>query len=92
MLKDIRMEIETMSATWFGRDAAEYRAILQGSAATAARRKDILSRLRALFVPASQREAHQHMARLLRRSGGRLTDDIERLLAEQLTRNGNLRF
>jgi hypothetical protein len=48
--------------------------------------------LRALFVPTSQREAHQHMARLLRRSGGRLTDDIERLLTEQLTRNGNLRF
>jgi hypothetical protein len=32
------------------------------------------------------------MARLLRRSGGRLTDDIERRLTEQLTRNGNLRF
>jgi|AmaraimetFIIA100_FD_contig_81_97848_length_1179_multi_3_in_0_out_0_3 hypothetical protein len=91
MLKDLRMEIETMSATWFGRDTAESRAILRGSAATA-RRRDILSRLRALFVPTSQREAHQHTARLLRRSGGRLTDDIERLLAEQLTRNGNLRF
>jgi hypothetical protein len=91
MLKDLRMEIETMSTNWFGRDAAECRAILRGSAATAQRR-DILSRLRALFVPTSQREAHQHMARLLRRSGGRLTDDIERLLAEQLTRNGNLRF
>ena len=85
------MEMETMSATCFGRDAAEYRAILRGSAATA-RRRDILSWLRALFVPACQHEAHQHMARLLSRSGGRLTDDIERLLAEQLTRNGNLRF
>ena len=85
------MEMETMSATWFSRDAAESRAILRGSAATA-RRRDILSWLRALFVPACQREAHQHMACLLRRSGGRLTDDIERLLAEQLTRNGNLRF
>jgi len=85
------MEMETMSATCFGRDAAEYRAILRGSAATT-ERTDILSRVRALFVPASQREAHQHMARLLRRSGGRLTDDIERRLTEQLTRNGNLRF
>jgi len=83
------MEMETMSATWFGPDVAESRAI--GSAATALRR-DILSRLRALFVPACQREAHQHMARLLSRSGGRLTDDIERLLEEQLTHGGNLRF
>jgi hypothetical protein len=80
-----------MSATWFDRDVADHRAILRRSAATD-RRRDILSRLRALFVPASQREAHQHMARLLRRSGGRLTDDIERRLTEQLTRNGNLRF
>ena len=80
-----------MSATWFGPHVAESRAILRGSAATA-RRRDILNRLRALFVPASQREAHQQMARLLRRSGGRLTDDIERRLTEQLTRNGNLRF
>jgi hypothetical protein len=80
-----------MSATWFDRQAADYRAILRGSAVTV-RRRDILSRLRGLFVPASQREAHQHMARLLRRSGGRLTDDIERLLSEQLTRNSNLRF
>jgi hypothetical protein len=80
-----------MSVTWFDRRAAAYRAILRGPPATTPRR-DILSRLRALFVPASQREAHQHMARLLRRSGGRLTDDIERLLAERLTRNSNLRF
>jgi hypothetical protein len=85
------MEIETMSATCFGRDAAEYRAILRGSAA-AAPRTDILRRLRALFMPAAQREAHQHMVRLLRQSGGRLTDDIERRLSEQLMRNGNLRF
>jgi len=80
-----------MSATWFGPDVAESRAILRGSAANA-RWRDILNRLRALFVPACQHEAHQHMARLLSRSGGRLTDDIEWLLEEQLTRNGNLRF
>jgi hypothetical protein len=80
-----------MSATWFDRDVANHRIILRVSSATG-RRRGIVGRLRALFVPASQREAHQHMARLLRRSGGRLTDDIERLLAEQLTRNSNLRF
>jgi hypothetical protein len=80
-----------MSATWFDRDVADHRAILRRSVATD-RRREILSRLRALFVPPSQREAHQHMARLLRRSGGRLTDDIERRLTEQLTRNDNLRF
>lgn len=80
-----------MSVTWFGRDGAQYRAILRGAAATAPR-TDILSRLRALFVPTAQREAHQHMVRLLRGSGGRLTDDIERRFTEQLTRNGNLRF
>ena len=80
-----------MSVIWFDRDVAGHSAILPVSAATG-RRRDILSRLRGLFVPASQREAHQHMERLLRRSGGRLTDDIERLLSEQLTRNSNLRF
>ena len=80
-----------MSATWFGRDAAEYRGILRGAAAPD-RRSDILSRLRALLMPAVQREAQELMERLLRRSGGRLTDDIERRLAERLTRNGNLRF
>ena len=80
-----------MSATWFGWDVADHRAFPRVSPA-AGHRRGILRRLRALFVPACQREAHQHMACLLRRSGGRLTDDIERLLAEQLTRNGNLRF
>jgi hypothetical protein len=80
-----------MSATWFDRDVADYRAILRPSP-DVRRRKGILRRIRTAFVPASQREADRHMARLLRQSGGRLTDDIERLLAEQLTRNGNLRF
>jgi hypothetical protein len=61
-----------MSATWFDRDVADHRVILRVSSATG-RRRGIVGRLRALFVPASQREAHQHMARLLRRSGGRLT-------------------
>ena len=80
-----------MSATWFDRDVADYRAILRSSPADG-RLKGILCRIRAAFLPASQREAHRQMARLLRQSGGRLTDDIERQRAEQLTRNGNLHF
>ena len=79
-----------MSATWFDRDLADCRAGVRASP-DAARRKGILHRIRAAFLPASQREAHALMARLLRQSGGRLTDDIERALSEQLTRNGNLR-
>jgi hypothetical protein len=78
-----------MIAIWFDQDVADQRAILRVSPATG-RRRGILRRLCALLLPDAQREAHQEMARLLRRSGGRLTDDIERLLAEQLTRNGNL--
>jgi hypothetical protein len=80
-----------MSATWFNRDVAEYRAIPRSSRA-AGWRKEILRRIRAAFLPASQREARCQMARLLRQSGGRLTDDIERRLAEHITRNSNLRF
>jgi hypothetical protein len=79
-----------MSATWFDRDVADCRAVVRASQ-DAARRKGILHRIRAALLPASQREAHALMARLLRQSGGRLTDDIERMLSEQLTRNGNLR-
>ncbi len=80
-----------MSATYFDRDVADYRAILRPAPAVR-QRKGILRRIRAAFLQASQREADRHMARLLRQSGGRLTDDIERLLMEKLTRNGNLRF
>jgi hypothetical protein len=79
-----------MSATWLARDIANCRGIRR-QPANADRRKSILRRIRAAFLPASQREAHRLMARLLRQSGGRLTDDIERALSEQLTRNGNLR-
>ena len=56
-----------MSATWFDRDVADYRAILRPSP-DVRRRKGILRRIRAAFVPASQREADRHMARLLRQS------------------------
>jgi hypothetical protein len=80
-----------MSATWFDRYVADHRAIPRVSPATP-RRRGILRRLRALFLPAAQRETHEQMTRLLRRSGGRLTDDIERQMAEQMVRNGNLRF
>jgi len=78
-----------MSATWLDRDIANCRAIRQPPA-NADRRKSILRRIRAAFLPASQREAHRLMVHLLRQSGGRLTDDIERVLSEQLTRNDNL--
>ena len=80
-----------MSAIWFDRDLAGYRVVPRPST-EANWRKSILRRIRAAFLSAPGDEADRHMTRLLRQSGGRLTDDIERQLAQQLTRNGNMRF
>jgi hypothetical protein len=54
----------------------------------AAKRAGILRRLYEAAMRSRQRHAEQDIARLLTRSGGRLTDDIERRMTEQLIRNG----
>ena len=53
-----------------------------------AKRAGILRRLYEAVMLSSQRRAERDMGRLLTQSGGRLTDDIERRMTEQLIRNG----
>jgi hypothetical protein len=63
-----------------------------GPGAVPCQRPGILRRIYAAIVEGRQPDANRQMALLLSQSGGRLTDDIERQLAERLMRNGNVRL
>jgi hypothetical protein len=56
------------------------------------KRATFLSRIRAALMPGGQCDASRQMSRLLSQTGGRLTDDVERQLMEQLTGNRNFRL
>jgi site-specific recombinase XerC len=48
----------------------------------------VLRRILDAFVESRQRQADKDMARFIVRSGGRLTDDIERRMMNRLTSSG----
>jgi uncharacterized protein (DUF1330 family) len=54
--------------------------------------RSILRRIFDAMMLARERRAEVHLARVLRSSGGRLTDDIERRLMEETMRIGNSWF
>jgi hypothetical protein len=56
---------------------------------TPRKRIGILRRLHDAVMLSCQRRAERDVARLLVQSGGRLTDDIERRMTEQLIRRGS---
>ena len=51
-----------------------------------AKRRGILRRIFDAIVESRQKHAERELARFVERTGGRLTDDIERRMTEHLTR------
>jgi hypothetical protein len=73
-----------MSAIPFRSDLASYRPAGNKSAGT-------LRRLYEAFMQSRQRRVDADIARLLGQSGGRLTDEVERRMTEQLLGNRGFR-
>jgi hypothetical protein len=78
-----------MNAITAQSDFVRCRAIPQAAPSAVPRRRGILRRLYEAVTLSCQRRAERDMGRLLAQSGGRLTDDIERRMTEQLIRNGH---
>jgi hypothetical protein len=55
------------------------------------RMRGLLRRIFDAVTRSRQRHVNEHIARYLHQSGGRLTDEIEREMMQQLTRNWNFR-
>jgi len=56
------------------------------AAPVAAPRRGVLRRLLAALAESREKQAEREVASYLARTGGRLTDDIERQIVERLTR------
>jgi hypothetical protein len=55
-------------------------------------RPSFFGRVYAAIMKTREADAQRQMARLLRQSGGRLTDDMERRFSEHLLGGGNFRL
>ncbi len=77
-----------MNAITSQSDFVRCRAVPQQAHSAVRRRRGILRWLYEAVMLSCQRRAERDMGRLLTQSGGRLTDDIERRMTEQLIRNG----
>jgi hypothetical protein len=77
-----------MSAIASHPDFAHCRTLPQLAPRATGKRAGILRRLYEAVMQSRQRHAERDVARLLSSSGGRLTDDIERRMTEQLIRGG----
>ena len=69
-----------------------HRAPSQSPLASADARPGFFGRVYAAIIRTREAEAHRQMERLLRQSGGRLTDDMERRFSEHLIGGGNWRI
>jgi hypothetical protein len=78
-----------MNAIASQRDFVSCRPLPEASPHAGGKRHGLLRWLYEAVMQSRQRQAERDVARLLSRSGGRLTDDIERRMTEQLIRNGN---
>ena len=77
-----------MSAITSHPDFAGGRTIPRPAPSAAGKRAGILRWLYEAVMRSRQSQAERDMGRLLTQSGGRLTDDIERRMTEELIRNG----